>query len=1089
MYAPLSDNADSISLSGNHASGNGLNGVVLAGSLSGAVNWAWDGGDTLPFVVYGDVTVYEGASLTLAPGTVLKFRDCWTDLVVVGSLVANGTAETPVILTSLQDDSVGGDTNGDGSATSPVPGDWGGIQVTGDATLGGAVVQFAGYSGKAALRVESGAEVEFAGGVVQDSRHDAVGVSGTGRLLLSGSRIEHNEESAVVVDGDEAWVHVRGSNLVGNGQVGNPAGGVYNSGNATVVLGGEPGAGNKILANAGYGAYQVGTAKTMLATYNWWGDSSGPYHPALNPGGLGEEVSDRVAFTPWLSETNALPGDGLVELLAPLSFSPGETFNLGVRFANVFTETLEDVAVVALLPELSGFVLSSGDGVYRPAEHDVVWRLGDVAPGERLDAVVRVEAAWGLPIHTWFGARALVAATNLPNPAVDLDEVLSYTPVTTLTQHWLTPAEVIAELAADPELDALFQEAEALGFTFYDTALSQTFVDSDDLLNLVLLDPERMDQVVYVRRVGDEHTILHTTSAYAIEYNDGGGWRYDLDAGDWSFWGTWDSSAMTASPGGGQPDEGATDPCDPAYPKSAYTCRRNILIRYYGGVLDQYNRDYHRGFRADSCLLCQRLGVACDVCARKIISLFSGQSIQWYLRERQLCELRPHRFDCHQDVLGCHLDTKSGRWYVRKELCDLLTCDYSGWTDYERCKDGAKCVKGCCEGGSSGTGASGCWIQSEGDPLLGLAIQQAGSPCACEAGICSARDLEARTAHDPNAKLGPAEAAAGEWLSYTVQYENLGAGTAYGVYVEDQLSPLLDESTLQIEDGGLYFPSSRTIYWPVGEVGPGEGGSLGFGIQVPTDAVSGTIIMNSAAVYFPSVPEATPTGDVVTLVQDLVAHSQRVETDEGMPLAISLTGHSPVGSLTYQIVAGPGHGTLSGTPPDVVYTPDAGFEGPDRFTFRVNDGLKESWPAEVSIVVHSGAETVPPEVFATSPSRDETGVGVSDAPVLLDTYAPSVHVYFTEPIDPATVTIASLFVADHAGRHLAGYTVYDADAYAARFVPQERFEKGATYTATVTTGVRDTSGNALAANYVWSFTTEAAPGGGGVYLPLVLRQP
>src|SRR2546428_9404966 len=32
-----------------------------------------------------------------------------------------------------------------------------------------------------------------------------------------------------------------------------------------------------------------------------------------------------------------------------------------------------------------------------------------------------------------------------------------------------------------------------------------------------------------------------------------------------------------------------------------------------------------------------------------------------------------------------------------------------------------------------------------------------------------------------------------------------------------------------------------------------------------------------------------------------------------------------------------------------------------------------------------------------------------------------------------------------------------------------------TYTATVTTGVKDLAGNALAGNYVWSFTTGAAP--------------
>ena len=35
------------------------------------------------------------------------------------------------------------------------------------------------------------------------------------------------------------------------------------------------------------------------ARHDWWGDPSGPYHPSLNPGGLGDEVSDSVQFAPW----------------------------------------------------------------------------------------------------------------------------------------------------------------------------------------------------------------------------------------------------------------------------------------------------------------------------------------------------------------------------------------------------------------------------------------------------------------------------------------------------------------------------------------------------------------------------------------------------------------------------------------------------------------------------------------------------------------------------------------------------------------------------------------------------------------------
>jgi hypothetical protein len=54
-----------------------------------------------------------------------------------------------------------------------------------------------------------------------------------------------------------------------------------------------------IAGNTGYGVYN-GTATIINAEYNWWGDSTGPYHPDSNPGGLGDSVSDLVDFIPWL---------------------------------------------------------------------------------------------------------------------------------------------------------------------------------------------------------------------------------------------------------------------------------------------------------------------------------------------------------------------------------------------------------------------------------------------------------------------------------------------------------------------------------------------------------------------------------------------------------------------------------------------------------------------------------------------------------------------------------------------------------------------------------------------------------------------
>jgi hypothetical protein len=57
---------------------------------------------------------------------------------------------------------------------------------------------------------------------------------------------------------------------------------------------------NNIHGNVEYGVFNQTTVDTIDATHNWWGDSTGPYHPTANPGGQGDWVSDRVDFDPWL---------------------------------------------------------------------------------------------------------------------------------------------------------------------------------------------------------------------------------------------------------------------------------------------------------------------------------------------------------------------------------------------------------------------------------------------------------------------------------------------------------------------------------------------------------------------------------------------------------------------------------------------------------------------------------------------------------------------------------------------------------------------------------------------------------------------
>jgi len=89
------------------------------------------------------------------------------------------------------------------------------------------------------------------------------------------------------------------------------------------------------------------------------------------------------------------------------------------------------------------------------------------------------------------------------------------------------------------------------------------------------------------------------------------------------------------------------------------------------------------------------------------------------------------------------------------------------------------------------------------------------------------------------------------------------------------------------------------------------------------------------------------------------ADDQTVSATSGIGQAITLTGSDADGDpITFHIVSGPGHGSLSGVAPNVTYTSGDAFSGTDTFTFKVNDGKVDSPLATVSIPVARAATTL-----------------------------------------------------------------------------------------------------------------------------------
>jgi hypothetical protein len=170
-------------------------------------------------------------------------------------------------------------------------------------------------------------------------------------------------------------------------------------------------------------------------------------------------------------------------------------------------------------------------------------------------------------------------------------------------------------------------------------------------------------------------------------------------------------------------------------------------------------------------------------------------------------------------------------------------------------------------------------------------------------------------------------------------------------------------------------------------------------------------------------------------------------------------------TLSHGAIAVQGAVSFAGT--TATFVPSDDLAASTAYTATVTTGARDlagnALQASFVWTFATGAapDTIAPRVTSTSPVDGATDVAVNR----------DLSATFSEAMDPSTVTVSS-FVLMQGTTPLSGLVTYAGRA--ASFNPADDFAFDTTYTATVTNGARDLAGNALQANFVWSFTTGRA---------------
>jgi len=214
---------------------------------------------------------------------------------------------------------------------------------------------------------------------------------------------------------------------------------------------------------------------------------------------------------------------------------------------------------------------------------------------------------------------------------------------------------------------------------------------------------------------------------------------------------------------------------------------------------------------------------------------------------------------------------------------------------------------------------------------------------------------------DGNVTLHPAPAADGV-TTYRVTYDvwdntstDCGAtGTALPTAPQNRTLDVTTNTNIP----GFGGTSSSALLKSVAVINPASGKTFDKWTSGDNKVDAGTTVSSPACV-------TNNNGGSGGNLTDLYAHFKNANaapvcnngsatTPEDTAVATTLNCTDADGNaLTYTIVSGPSKGVLSGTAPNLTYTPNANANGSDSFTFKANDGTVDSNTATFSLTINA----------------------------------------------------------------------------------------------------------------------------------------